>query len=284
MVSTVEGQGGPVGFAGDWHANLYWAARMLVDFSSRGVRVVYHVGDFGLASHSLGKRYLLSLHKTAEELNMRIFIVLGNHDDYNRFNSMRTDDSGWRFLKDYPRFRFAPRGHVWLHDGVRMGALGGAGSINKNILQENVSWWPGEEILPSDVETLVANAGGQSLDILLSHEAPAGLRRTGMSKPSYLTEEVEYYCYQQRVRLRDAADATTPLWLVHGHWHEWHRDHFTGVSGSGVEYTTNVVSLNRDGATYNCMVASLVPGVGLTKPSVFPGNEEGSAYAFRHPK
>ncbi len=279
-----ENFGGPVGFAGDWHGNLYWARRMLAHFAERDVRTVYHVGDFGLATNVLGKGYLVTLHKLCVNLNLRLYIVLGNHDDYDRFDLMRTDVEGWRYIKDYPLFRFASRGHVWLHGDVLMGALGGAGSINKNVLREGYNWWPGEEILSSDVETLAKNLAGQQLDVMLTHEAPAGLRRIGMSKPAYLTEEVEYYCYQQRVRLRDATDAAKPLWLIHGHWHEWHRDHFTGVGLDGEEYTTSVVSLNRDTEIYNCMVADLVHGVGITKPYVFPGNQESAEYAFRHPK
>lgn len=261
-----------VGFAGDWHGNLPWASRALKFFARDGITRVYHVGDFGLWPGRSGKKYLLDLHAIASDLDLELFIVLGNHEDYDRVDQMRTDDHGWLFLKDYPRFRFAPRGHVWLDGGTRMGALGGAGSIDRNLRTEGTSWWPGEEITELDCDALVANtaaAGWDRLDVLLTHEAPAGLRRVGLQpRPVWITPEVEHDCYTQRVRLRDAVDQVRPHMLVHGHWHEWHNDTIDGCSPSGVDYTTLVYGLTCDGMPRNCITGALTPGHGIADVAI----------------
>lgn len=263
-----------VGFAGDWHGNLPWANRALSFFAREGVTRIYHVGDFGLWPDRAGKRYLLELHAAAVRNDQELFIVLGNHEDYDRVAYMRTDEDGWLYLKNYPRFRFAPRGHVWLDGDTRMGALGGAGSIDRNLRTEGTSWWPGEEITEADCHALVTNVAAQDwdrLDVLLTHEAPAGLRRLGLQpRPVWITPEVEHDCWTQRVRLRDAVDQVRPLTLIHGHWHEWHNDKIEGSTPDGIDYETEVYGLTCDGMPRNCITASPVPHVGLVDVSILP--------------
>jgi hypothetical protein len=125
-----------------------------------------------------------------EQSGVRLFVVLGNHEDYDRVASMRADDDGWLFLKDYPRLRFAPRGHTWVDDsGTRIAALGGAGSIDRNLRRPGLSWWPGEELTDDDCARLVHNVreqGWPRVDVMLTRDAPAGLRRLGMpSRPAW---------------------------------------------------------------------------------------------------
>lgn len=260
------------GFAGDWHGNRHWAVRKLAEMAEQKVHTVYHAGDFGLWPGSSGKQYLRSVHRALETNDQRIFVVLGNHEDYDRVALMRIDEDGWLYLRDYPRLRFAPRGHTWEDHGVRMAALGGAGSIDRAHRRPGVSWWPEEEITDSDAQALVDNVaarGWDRVDVLITHDAPAGLRRPGMQpKPSFFTPEVEHYTWTQRVRLRESADQVRPRWLVHGHWHTWHRDHWIGASEDENEFRCEVVGLTCDEMERNAMVADLVPGVGLVSPRV----------------
>lgn len=136
---------GRVGFAGDWHGNLPWAKRCLERFAAEGITTVYQVGDFGLWPGPSGKKFLRVVNATCERAQLRLVVVPGNHEDYDRVKAMRTDDEGWLFLRDYPRIRFAPRGHAWTDArGSRFAALGGAGSIDRNLRRPGVSWWPEE--------------------------------------------------------------------------------------------------------------------------------------------
>jgi hypothetical protein len=255
------------GFAGDWHGNGPWAHRALALLKTAGATTIYHLGDFGLWPGPGGKQFLRTVQKTADLNGQTLYIVLGNHEDYSRVPAMRADDNGWLCLPAYPRLKFAPRGHTWVDRGTRMAALGGAGSIDLRLRTPGRSWWPEEEIAPADCATLTANVREQAwdrVDVMLTHEAPAGLRRVGMTpKPQWFTPEVEHYVWNQRVLLREALDTVRPRWLAHGHWHEWFRDAWDGTDENGRDYTCDVLGLDCDGTPNNLAVADLCPGVGL---------------------
>lgn len=255
------------GIAGDWHGNGAWATHVLGAFAARGVRVAYHAGDFGLWPGSHGKQYLQRVHRALEANDQELFIVLGNHEDYDRVAVMRAGEDGWLRLRDYPRLRFAPRGHAWIDRGCAMAALGGAFSIDKGFRAEGRDWWPQESITSDDCAALAGNVramGWQAVDVLITHDAPAGLTRKGLHpKPAWFTEEIQAEAYRQRVLLRDAADQVAPRWLAHGHWHEWARDGWDGIDASGAAYRCEVVGLASDGLPGNAIVAELVPGRGL---------------------
>ena len=264
-----------IGFAGDWHGNVAWATSRLKAFGNAGISTVYHVGDFGLWPGSGGKKYLRVVNGTCEEADMRLFIVLGNHEDYDRVKLMRTDAEGWLYLKDYPLLRFATRGHTWVDaSGTRFAALGGAGSIDRNIRRPGVSWWADEELTEEDCSRLVGGVQGEGwprVDVMITHEAPAGLRRLGVRPPpSWLTPEVESYCYAQRVRLREAMNRVAPRSLVHGHWHASYRDSWEGLTAEGVDYHCEVIGLPADDHPANSVTAVAVPGVGLVDVEVLP--------------
>lgn len=255
-------------FAGDWHGNVSWARRCLAGFASAGCSTIYHLGDFGLWPDAAGKDYLVRVHRALDEHEQSLYIILGNHEDYDRVSRMRTDDAGWLCLKNYPRMRFAPRGHVWLDGQTRMAALGGATSIDRGFRIPGRSWWPEEEITQANVQTLAANVAEQGwdrVDVFLTHDAPAGLPRIGFNpKPAWFTEEIERDAWAGRVLLREATDNVKPRWLLHGHWHGYYRDTIEGVDAARHDYTCEVIGLADDGNPRNVLTARLTPGVGLT--------------------
>jgi hypothetical protein len=255
---------GQVGFAGDWHGNTAWAGHCVGAFANAGISRVFHLGDFGLWPGEDGKRYLQGLHDACDAAELTLFVTLGNHEDYDRVSRMRTDDSGWLYMDDYPLFRFAPRGHVWRSEGVLYASLGGAGSVDMRHRTPGKSWWPQEAITAEDVAALSANleaVGGGRVDVMLTHDAPAGLIRRGMMpRPSWITEEVEAYCWQGRVLLAEACDIAQPRSLLHGHWHDWYEDDFEGDG-----YQVKVWGLPEDGKVRNCVTASPEAGAGVAK-------------------
>jgi Icc-related predicted phosphoesterase len=256
-----------VGFAGDWHGNLPWAIEALQAFHEAEVSRIYHVGDFGIWPGRFGSDYLSFLHDIAEQLEQNLYVTLGNHEDYDQVASMTETEEGWLQLPNLPRFNFAPRGHVWLDGKTRMGSLGGAGSIDRALRTAGQDWWPEEEITEANCATLasnVTNAGWDRLDVLVTHEAPAGLRRVGMQpRPAWITPDIEHDCYLQRVRLRNVVDVVQPRTLVHGHWHEWITDSIDGTNPAGDSYTTSVFALAKDNMANNCIVGVLRPGYGI---------------------
>jgi Icc-related predicted phosphoesterase len=240
-------------FAGDWHGNEQWLNIVIPLLASEGVETIYQVGDFGLFPGPGGKRFLMTVSDLLEKYNINLFVIPGNHDNYAHIAMMKPNKEGWLKLsnKTYERISFAPRGHTWLHDGYRFAALGGAGSIDRAFREEGISWWPGEEILPEDCSTLIANVAKQGwdrVDVLITHESPAGITMKGMvPKPRWLTPEIEHYCWTQRVRMREAVDVIMPKLNIHGHWHELSDKVLEGVSPTGVEYSTRVVGLHMEG-------------------------------------
>jgi len=255
-----------VGFAGDWHANVAWALRAIEAFGEAGINTIYHVGDFGVWPDAKGHNYLVSLQAACERANLELYVVPGNHEDYSQINSWPLDDEGWITHPDIPSIHYAPRGHVWLDGGVSFGALGGAVSIDKMLRVEGKTWWPEEDITADEVERFIANAGLFSgrLDVMLTHDAPSGVRRGGVT-PGYLSPEIEHQARRFRMMLRDAADGAAPRWLVHGHWHMYVRDEYSGFSTHGDDYECEVLGLHMDGHEGNSVTAVLVPGVGLTE-------------------
>lgn len=260
-----------VAFAGDWHGNVQWAQHCLDALADESISTVYHVGDFGLWPGPEGEKYLRRVQQAAERNNQTLFIVLGNHENYHRVARMDKDDAGWLFLADYPRLRFAPRAHAWIDDeGARFAALGGAGSIDRSLREEGKTWWREEAITEADVRAFREALGSLNLgrygrvDVMLSHEAPAGLTRGTAPLPTWVSPEVRHDCWTQRVLLREATDAARPRALVHGHWHAYYRDNLEGLGPDDSEYFCEVTGLDMDGMPSNLMIADVLPGVGLT--------------------
>lgn len=258
--------------AADWHGNLPWAEKILKVAAAQDLEEVYQLGDFGLWPGSSGRKYLYRLDRLVEQLGLRLRIVLGNHEDYDRVQYMRENDEGWKYLKAYPRLEFAPRAFVWEHEGVRMATLGGAGSIDRLLRTAGKSWWPQEEITEGDRDQLVSlfeATGWDRVDVMLTHEAPAGLHRPGMgTNASWMTPEVVHYTWVQRVRLREAADALAPRWLAHGHWHSLSHDRLEGVRLSGEDYDCKVLGLDKDDSPNNARIVELEPLLGIAQEQI----------------
>lgn len=244
------------GFAGDWHGNLRWAQRMLDAFATREITHVFHVGDFGIWPND--KQYLQGVNAKAGELGITLYVTLGNHEDYNRVALLKADEHGWLRFSRYDNIRVAPRAHTWELEGITFASLGGAGSIDRLVRVEGKSWWPQEEITSADRDALTEQVHArrwQTVDVFLSHEAPAGLQRIGMARTRWMTEEVLEYCYQQRVILREAVDAIQPLTMFNGHWHDFYDEELFGVSLTGVDYVSRSIGLSTDGSPLNSVTA-----------------------------
>ena len=252
-----------IAFAGDWHGNTNWATAMLKKLAAENIQTIFHVGDFGIWPGEAG--YLKWVNRMLTQYDQKIYVTLGNHEDYTQVAELTTvNGDGWLVYPEFDRIFIAPRSHVWTFEGVNFGSLGGAGSIDRNLRVEGKSWWPEEEILLEDVvllEQKMVDAGWGQIDVLITHDAPAGLRREpGGAKPVWLTPEVEYYCYQQRVLLREAADRTAPKMLVHGHWHYFVNDQIDGARVNGVDYLTDVYGLAADNMQKNILIADVNNG------------------------
>lgn len=239
--------------AGDWHGETDWAQRVIQFTAQENVNTLVQLGDFGIWPEPGGPKYVRKVNIACEKNNVDLIVIPGNHENYDRLDKLDIDENGWMVNPEWARIKFAPRGHVWqMPNGMWAAALGGAGSIDRNLRVEGKSWWAGETITMENVETLTSNlaaAGNPTVDVMFTHECPAGVRRpSSHGGLPWLTPEVEHACYQQRVILREAVDRVNPKNLYHGHWHNWFEDTIEGVNSvTGKDYTTRVYGLTMNG-------------------------------------
>ncbi|RAN79455.1 hypothetical protein B5P43_15595 [Bacillus sp. SRB_336] len=224
--------------AGDWHGNTRWAEFCVREAAKAGYKTILHVGDLAVLWPSGGgpqteDRFTMLLKRWLEQYDLRLLFADGNHDVHPRLRALPLNAEGFGVISD--RLLYAPRGHRWEIEGVRFGALGGAVSIDQAHRKAGLSWWPEEAITTADVERL----GHETLDVLITHEVPAGVQVTsGWSKP--LPEHLAYACYEQRRLVAEAVANTKPQFVFSGHWHQ-------RVTQRLSDTDTTVHVLNMDG-------------------------------------
>jgi Icc-related predicted phosphoesterase len=246
-----------VGFAGDWHGNTFWALKMIDLLKQENIEIIYHLGDFGLWGGHDGAKYLLKLEKKLRENNMLLVVTPGNHENYDALEKIPENPLGFLERHDLPHIWFTPRGKHWEQRDLVFASLGGAGSIDKDLRVKGVTWWAQEEITELDIDKLVKeNEKYGKLDVLLTHEVPAGVPMG--EKNHNIPPEIVHYCYKQRMLLREAVDIVKPKLLMHGHWHRYNEYLIEGLDTSYITYETKVIGLSYDGTKNNVAVCSIV--------------------------
>lgn len=130
------------------------------------------------------------------------------------------------------RVTLLPRGHRWALGGRSFVALGGAPSINRHLLAEDIDWWPSEVLLDEHVEAVIT--GGYA-DVMLTHDSPNApyctpavaeiLRRNADDNPMQWPEASLRYADEGLEKVTQAVMGVRPMFLAHGHFH---------VAGEGV--------------------------------------------------
>ena len=110
--------------------------------------------------------------------------------------------------------RVLPRGGRTVLEGLTVGGLGGAFSVDYRHRTVGKDWWRTEEPTPEEAVALVA---GGPLDILITHDAPSGVPLKGDFQ---LSAELTAKAERTRILLRDVVDSITVPHLFCGHWHQ----------------------------------------------------------------
>lgn len=237
--------------AGDWHSNTQWMQRCLKAVAAAGLTYMVHVGDFGAlwpGDRLKGSSFTARLTKDLHDYGITLVFVDGNHDHHPALRALELNDEGFGYITD--QLLYAPRGHRWTLQGLTYGALGGAHSINKRWLKAGENWWPEEDITDGDVRAL----GADPLDVLITHDVPAGI---DLEQMFTLPEALERESHANRIRLLDAARATNPQLVFAGHWHQRRTQLLRGSE-------TRVHVLHKDGHRGN--MATLDPATMLVEP------------------
>lgn len=80
-----------IGIAGDWHGNTWHAIQSLNEFDARGIKTIIQLGDFGIWSGQAAAVFIQKIERTLKKNNQKLYVVLGNHENYEKVNGIPVD-------------------------------------------------------------------------------------------------------------------------------------------------------------------------------------------------
>lgn len=239
--------------AGDWHGHEAWARRCIRQAAEQGIQLLVHLGDFGFwpASGtryvgSYKQSYLWKVSQAAVDAGVELFVIPGNHEDYDFLEQLDLDGDGRGIAA--PNVLTLPRGYQFSVEEVSFTAVGGAVSVDKGSRSQGTSWWPQEEIT-DDQELAIKRL--PSTDVLLSHDAPSGYLIPGLMPRREFIEWVGHRIATEaqahRQRISRILESLTPSLLLHGHYHVDYEIQLQSKANNGQLFTTRVVGLPAEG-------------------------------------
>lgn len=240
-----------VGIVGDWHGDTECALRTLRAFNAAGIKHIFHLGDFGIWGGANSSKYILKVNKLLAQNSQKLYVTLGNHEDYVRVYAKPFNEHGFREYQgeNLLLLERGARGKIGEKTFV---SLGGANSIDFAGRKEGISWWREESITLTDVYRTVE---GGAADIFFSHDAPAGVEIVNSNKADGMgwgTDATEY-SNAGRETLRVAVDAIKPKVLFHGHHHTY-QDVISSMSDGAEQYDLRSIGLACDGMENNAII------------------------------
>jgi Icc-related predicted phosphoesterase len=259
---------------GDAHGNRRWLLAAIERFASLGIDTVIQVGDLGIWPGEEAARTFNVAEKALRQREMKMWVVPGNHEDYDRIARIKPREDGW--LPFRPHILLAPRGHRTEVNGVRLLWLGGAGSIDRVVRLEQdwrdrenqvargekpkaKSWWPQELITEGDVT--VSNAGGTA-DVMICHDAPfpiGPIEEKLEELPKDFVSVDLSHAQASRMRLAEVVEQVRPELLVNGHYHFATDAHFG---------PTRVVGLGCDGDETGALAVLELPSLNVERVAI----------------
>ncbi|MET3143487.1 UNVERIFIED_ORG: hypothetical protein ABIB13_003223 [Arthrobacter sp. UYEF2] len=203
----------PIAVFGDWHGDAGWSLTAIRSAAREGARTALHVGDFGFDFPGAKRgRYENKLNRYLVELELTLVVSLGNHDNHDTASKLEIEADGMGRIRS--NIRLLPRGGRAMLEGVVVGGLGGAFSVDANHRTAGRDWWANEEPTEQEARALM---GGGPVDLLITHDVPAGVPLRGDFE---LSEELRRRADVTRHLLADVVQELKPPHLVAGHWHQ----------------------------------------------------------------
>jgi hypothetical protein len=104
--------------------------------------------DLGVLSPGRNKgRFDAKLDRYLEEFGIDLIFIDGNHENHLKLRELAVEADGLARVRD--RIRYFPRGGRIFVQGMSIGALGGAFSVDYKSRKPGVSWWPASRKLRS---------------------------------------------------------------------------------------------------------------------------------------
>lgn len=228
----------PIVIAGDVHANLPWLRRLARSATTAGARTILQVGDLGVLWPGRDKgRFDAKLDRYLRGFGLELIFIDGNHDNHYDLRKLNVEADGLARIRE--SIKYLPRGGRITLQGMNIGGLGGAFSVDYEWRKPGVSWWPHmEEVEVADVEKIIA---GGALDVLLTHDVPAGVQ---VESNFELPDETLAKAQTSRDLLQRAVEAIRPSNVFSGHWHQ----RIVGAVDHADGLRTRVDVLDMDGS------------------------------------
>lgn len=214
------------GLVGDLHGKVGYLRLAYEAFEREGgVDAVLQVGDFGIDFERLHKDpYLVGSHAEhlASQYQTPLIFTPGNHDAWPELLARPIGPEGYRKIRPHI---WMLHGNVMNFRGLRIAALGGATSSDKNARLRHETetgekvWWPEERVDRDLATALIKEAGGEPVDILISHEVPAGLCDGQRPERQGTSESYQRNALIDRLILREVFEALEPRLMATGHHH-----------------------------------------------------------------
>lgn len=226
-------------FAGDWHATPEAAWAAIEHAKGIGADAIVHVGDFHFTGESRG-RFMKSVNKALARYDVPLYFIRGNHDNPDYLDAQeakRGTVDGTPFIAFSERLFYIPDGSVWEWDGVKIGGLGGAFSVDHKFRTQGVDWWANEVTKPEAVEAI---AQTPDLGLLVTHDVPDTVFVSDLPVP---TKDMDIEgAHPNRQAIARAIEGSAPAWHICGHMHV-RQTHFIRNATTGSE--TRSVILDR---------------------------------------
>ena len=161
---------------GDTHRDFKQVAAFCDKVRSTTDDILIILGDAGINYY--GGEKDRALKRLLADLPITMFCIHGNHE--RRPETLDYSETVWHggaayWEPSFPNLLFAKDGEVYVLDGKRCIAIGGAYSVDKPIrLAEGWHWWPDEQPSPEIRERVEARLEkeGWRVDVVLSHTCP----------------------------------------------------------------------------------------------------------------
>lgn len=229
--------GNPIVVAGDWHGNVGWARQVIRSGAYHGARTILQVGDFGaLWPGKLKGRFEARLNYYLQQHHVQLIFIGGNHDNWAELQEPPVGADGLAPLLS--NIKYPPRPGRTTVNGLTVGGLGGAFSVDYQYRVESKDWWAEEDLTTDDVEQFVR---GGSVDVLLTYDVPADVP---VASTLELPDQIVERANRTRTLLGEAIAAVRPPHVFCGHWHQRVTTHLSHVKGP----QTRVDVLHTDGS------------------------------------
>lgn len=193
-----------VALLGDIHGNVHYLDWALEYAVKAGAEMMIQLGDFGF---DFNDKFLSDIVRISNKHGIKLLAIRGNHDDPLWFSQHA----------QVGKIHFIPDGHTMTIGKKRVAFLGGAVSIDRDLREENISWWPRERVNPHIVNSWLYV--DEKADVLISHDAPLlPDKLPGIILPSDIRRD----CEEDRHFVRMAAEILEPDVIYHGHYHMRH--------------------------------------------------------------